>query len=264
MELPGISKGKIQLAASLSSRKIRRKEGLFVAEGRKCVADTIDSFDLEFLAAGREWAETHGGLIDSLTDKYGACLYSADESELRKMSSLQTPPEVIAVYRIPALSDEDLTRPLPDGLYLMLDSIQDPGNLGTIIRAAHWFGVTRIFASPMTADIYNPKTIQATMGSIAAVRVDYTDLGLICAHNPQLPVIGLQLNGENIYKAKLPQKGFIVMGNEGNGLSPGMKESIDVSLTIPPYDASSHPESLNVAVATAITLSMIRKNFFDR
>lgn len=256
MQISDISKGKISLAASLSSRKIRVKEGLFVAEGRKCVNDTIDHFEPEYVAALPSWLESNSGLAE----RYAGRVYRASEHDLKKMSSLSTPPEVIAVYRMPESEPIDslLETPLPDDLYLMLDSIQDPGNLGTILRAAHWFGVKRIFASPMTADVYGPKTVQASMGAVAAVRMDYVDLCLLAERHSHIPMVGLELNGQDIYTAQLPESAFIVMGNEGNGLSPGMRSSINLGLTIPPYDASSHPESLNVAVATAITLSCFR------
>lgn len=255
--IPDISKAKVSLTASLAQRKFRKKEGLFVAEGRKCVNDTIGKFELEYLVGLPEWIEDHQEMLKDLEGK----VFAADEGDMKKMTSFSTPPEVLAVYKIPTSSDpsELLDAPLSDDLYLLLDSIQDPGNLGTIIRTAHWFGIKRIFASPMTADLYNPKTIQATMGSIAAVQVDYIDLSLFVGNHKGLPVIGLQLEGDDIFKAKLPEKGFIVMGNEGNGISPSMMGELTLGLTIPPYDTSSHPESLNVAVATAITLAQFRK-----
>ncbi len=255
-EYPDISRAKISLTASLSQRKFRKKENLFVVEGRKSVQDTLPHYELEFMVGLSDWIYDHPALCEPHKDR----VYIADEGEMRKMSSLSTAPDVIAVYHLPATTDSDqlLSTPLPDDLYLMLDSIQDPGNLGTIIRTAHWFGISRIFASPMTADIYNPKTIQSSMGSLPFVRVDYIDLSLMAGKNPTLPVIGLQLEGYDIYTTPLPQKGFIVMGNEGNGLSPSMKGELTLGLTIPPYDPDCHPESLNVAVATAITISQFR------
>ncbi|MDE5773765.1 MAG: RNA methyltransferase [Muribaculaceae bacterium] len=253
---PDISKAKISLASSLSQRKIRKKENKFVVEGRKSVSDTLDHYELEYIAALPEWIEENSGLCEQIAGK----IYVADATDMRKISSLTTPPDVVAIYKLPeATSTEELmTSPLKEDLYLMLDSIQDPGNLGTIIRTAHWFGIKRIFASPMTADVYNPKTVQSSMGSISAVSVDYIDLHFIVSRNRNLPVIGLQLEGDNIYTTPLPTSGFIVMGNEGNGLSPSMMNELDIKLTIPPYNPSNHPESLNVAVATAITLSQFR------
>ncbi|MDE6295764.1 MAG: RNA methyltransferase [Muribaculaceae bacterium] len=254
---PEISKSKMSLIASLAQRKFRKKEQLFVVEGRKSVLDTLGHYEVEMIVALPSRLEH----ILSECNEYSGRIYQADESDMRKMSSLTTPPDVLAVYRIPESlhAEELLAEQLDAGLYLLLDSIQDPGNLGTIIRTAHWFGIKRIFASPMTADIYNPKTVQSSMGSIASVRVDYIDLSLLVSHNRSLPVIGLQLEGADIFTSPLPDTGFIVMGNEGNGLSPSMINQLDVRLTIPPYDASDHPESLNVAVATAITLSQFRK-----
>lgn len=253
---PDISKGKISLAASLSQRKIRKKENKFIVEGRKSVNDTLDHYNLEYIAAMPEWIEEN---ID-LCERFAGRIYVADAADMRKISSLTTPPEVVAIYNLPesTSAEELMASPLEEGLYLMLDSIQDPGNLGTIIRTAHWFGIKRIFASPMTADVYNPKTVQSSMGSISAVRVDYIDLHFIISKNRNLPVIGLQLEGADIYTTPLPESGFIVMGNEGNGLSPSMINDLDIKLTIPPYYPANHPESLNVAVATAITLSQFR------
>lgn len=252
-----VSKAKMELAASLSQRKIRKREGLFVAEGKKCVADILPYYELKFIAALPEWIQSHPEIVE----KYGDSVLEIFEKDMKKISSLTTPSDVIAVFKIPEerSNEEILSERLPDDLYLMLDSIQDPGNLGTIIRTAHWFGIKRIFASPMSVDLYNPKTVQSTMGSIAAVQVEYVDLSLMVYHNPHLPVIGLQLEGENIYTTPLPKSGFIVMGNEGRGLSPGMKQSLTIPLTIPPYDPDNHSESLNVAAAAAITISEFRR-----
>lgn len=255
--VPEISKSKVSLISSLAQRKFRKKEQMFVVEGRKSVLDTLGHYELEMIVTLPSRVEH----VLSECRQFAGRVFQVDESAMRKMSSLTTPPDVLAVYRLPESphAEELLAEKLGKGLYLLLDSIQDPGNLGTIIRTAHWFGIKRIFASPMTADIYNPKTVQSSMGSIAHVRVDYIDLSLLVSYNPSLPVIGLQLEGNDIFKTNLPDEGFIVMGNEGNGLSPSMINELDIRLTIPPYHSSDHPESLNVAVATAITLSQFRK-----
>ena len=255
MSIQNISRSKISLVATLANRKFRRKEGLFVVEGRKCVADTIGKYQLEFIAAKPEWIEYHN-IGQTVPEEK---VFLTDDDEMKKMSTLVTPSDVLAVYRLPQSTpiSEILETPLEPGFYLMPDSIQDPGNLGTIIRTAHWFGMKRIFASPMTADIYNPKAIQSSMGSMASVNVDYVDLPLLVEHHKHLPVIGLDLYGRDIFTSALPDCGFIVLGNEGNGMSPGLREKINMRLTIPPADPANHPESLNVAVAGSITLAML-------
>ena len=136
--------------------------------------------------------------------------------------------------------------------------IQDPGNLGTIMRTAHWFGIDRIYASRDTVDIFNPKTVQSTMGSLGRVEIVYCDLGELMDKNPDMPVYGTLLDGKNIYKATLGEHGFIIMGNEGKGISESLRKRITSPLLIPPYDYSNHSESLNVAIATAVTLSQFR------
>ena len=168
MSIQNISRSKISLVATLANRKFRRKEGLFVVEGRKCVADTIGKYQLEFIAAKPEWIEYHN-IGQTVPEEK---VFLTDDDEMKKMSTLVTPSDVLAVYRLPQSTpiSEILETPLEPGFYLMLDSIQDPGNLGTIIRTAHWFGMKRIFASPMTADIYNPKAIQSSMGSMSTCR----------------------------------------------------------------------------------------------
>lgn len=247
---------------------MRRKYGLFLVEGRKSVADLVrycaGRFGIEYLVAAPEGEDSALCLAGELADLGISApeIFSCSPSEMRDISSLTTAPGLIAVCALPARrsQEEILARPLPDDLYIMLDGVQDPGNLGTIVRTAHWMGVRRIFASPDTTDLFNPKTVQSSMGSLAAVEVEYVDLPALAAANPGIPVAGLLLEGENIYNVDLPSSAFIVMGNEGNGLSDAMRAAVDIALTIPPYDSADHSESLNVAVATAITLSQFRQN----
>lgn len=246
-----ISKTKAAFYSTLSSKKIRNKHGMFIVEGEKCVTDTIGAFELINLIATNKWAETHREIVT----EYSALFFEATPSVLKKISSLSTPPEVIAVFRIP----EETTLPDISGrLVLALDGIQDPGNLGTIIRTADWFGVDIILASDDTVDVYNPKTIQSTMGSLRRVKVYYTSLPDVIRKNSVLPVYGTLLNGEDMFKTELSNCGIIVMGNEGNGISKEIRELIDHPLLIPPYKENSHGESLNVAIATAITLATFR------
>lgn len=250
-----LSKRKTELIRRLDSLKIRRKEGLFIVEGTKCVTDTLGKFPLSLLAATPAWLSHHKCDIAD----YEQAIFEASSETLAGISSLTTPPEVIAVYEMPErkkLSDEKIE----PGLYLMLDGIQDPGNLGTIIRTAHWFGIKRIFASSTTADVYNPKVIQSSMGSIAAVDVFYCNLISLADVNPQIPVCILDLAGENIFHHSLPKSAFIAMGNEGNGLTEGLKNKASLKLTIPPANPLSHPDSLNVAIATAIAVANFRNS----
>lgn len=250
-----LSKRKTELIRRLDSLKIRRKEGLFLVEGSKCVTDTLGKFPLSVLAATPAWLNLHKSLIAD----YKPATFEASAETLAGISSLSTPPEVIAVYEMPErkiIIDEKLE----PGLYLMLDGVQDPGNLGTIIRTAHWFGIQRIFVSSTTVDVYNPKVIQSTMGSIADVEVIYCDLTLLAEANPGIPVCILDLAGENIFEHPLPKSAFIAMGNEGNGLTDNLKKKATLKLTIPPASSTTHPDSLNVAIATAIAVARFRNS----
>lgn len=246
-----LSKAKQGIYSQLSRRKMRDRYGLFVAEGRKCIADTIGRFDMEAVIALDP---------DSIPEEWGCgnVLFQVSESLMGKISSLSTPSDVLAVYRIPEGYYENVPKPDSDKLYLLLDGIQDPGNMGTIIRTAHWFGIDRIYASQDTVDIFNPKTVQSTMGSLGKVEVVYCNLCDLIKDNPDMPVYGTLLNGRNIYEATLTGQGFIIMGNEGKGISETMRNLVTSPLLIPPYDAENHPESLNVAIATGVVLSQFR------
>lgn len=245
-----LSKNKENLYAQLGRKKMRDKHSLFTVEGFKGVADTIDNFEVEAIIAVK------GALVPPEWYSKGE-VFEVTPERMDKISSLSTPPEVLAVYKIPMTGIE--IPPLKsDELYLLLDEVQDPGNLGTIIRTAHWFGIKRIYCSRTTADLYNPKTVQSTMGSLGKVEVIYCDLAELIDANPDMPVYGTLLNGENIYEASLGISGFIVMGNEGRGISEELRSMITDPLLIPPYDSSDHSESLNVAIATAVTLSQFR------
>ncbi len=174
------------------------------------------------------------------------------------MSHLSTPPEAVAIYHIPHTSlDDDIVN---NGLTLLLDCVQDPGNLGTIVRIADWYGIRQIVCSPDTVDVWSPKVVQSTMGAIARVRCFYTALPEFIESHPGLPVYGTFLDGNNIYSETLPVKAMIVMGNEGHGISPEVAAYVSRRILIPSYppgDATS--ESLNVGMATAITLSEFRR-----
>lgn len=249
-----ISKSKVNLLATLSKKKFRLKEGLFIAEGWKSVSDLLNSrYEVAYIVGTSEWYEKHRDNLPS-----GVIFYESTEGDLKKISSLTTAAPVIGVFRL-SEDEKDLNLDT-ESIVLLLDGIQDPGNLGTIIRTVDWFGIRKIFASQDTVDVYNPKTIMATMGSLSRVEVVYTDLkGLIESH-PELPVYGTLLSGKNIYSSDLRKKGFIVMGNEGNGISECIKGKVTDALTVPPVDNVSHPDSLNVGTATAIVLSEFFRN----
>lgn len=238
-----ISKNQIKLIRSLELKKNRKREKLFIAEGPKVVGDLLQ-------------AGYRPRLLFSTKDIKDAELIT--EEELRKISFLQHPQEIIAIFEIPT------THPSPFDhrqLCLALDGIQDPGNLGTIIRIADWFGITTIYCSPDTADVYNPKVVQATMGSLAHVHVIYNDLlDLFKTLPPSYPIYGTLLDGENIYEQELSSEGIIIMGNEGNGISPEVRQHINKRLLIPDFHTDGlRAESLNVAIATAITCSEFRR-----
>ena len=235
-----LSKNQAKLIRSLEQKKNRERERLFVAEGPKVVGD--------LLAAG-----------------FKARILLDDEEEVRKVSFLQHPQGVLAVFEMKpehsGTPDNPESQLYPaHTLALALDGIQDPGNLGTIIRIADWFGIETIYCSKGTADVYNPKVVQATMGSIARVNVVYTDLAELIDRLPEdTPIYGTLLDGENIYEQTLSTHGLIIMGNEGNGISPAIRKKITHKLLIPNFNTNPKgADSLNVAIATAITLSEIR------
>lgn len=239
----------------LGSAKHRRETGLFVAEGTKSVLETLAAFKCRYLFATAAWTEQHqtclpAGIPDIITVK---------QADIERMSQLKSPQPVIAVYEIPEPELPDLT----DGdLILALDCVQDPGNLGTIIRVADWFGITDILASPDTVDCFNPKVVQATMGAIGRVRVSYVNLpaALTDAGRRGVHIYGTFLDGENIYATPLSPGGIIVMGNEGNGISQAVAATVDCRLLIPPYPGDRETvESLNVSMATAVTVAEFRR-----
>ena len=210
-----LSKNKIKYIHSLELKKNRKTEKAFLAEGHKLVGDLLGHFHCRLLAATDKWFINNKEL--QLND-VGETLI-VNEEELSRASLLKTPQQVLAVFDQPEYPTDPSV--IGHSLCLALDDIQDPGNLGTIIRLADWFGIEDVFCSPQTADIYNPKAMQATMGGIAHVRIHYTPLpDLIRNLETDIPIYGTFLDGENMYGEKLSKNGLIVMGNEGNGISP--------------------------------------------
>ena len=248
-----ISKNKIKYIRSLELKKNRNKEGKFVAEGFKVVDDLLALQPADLIVATQEWL--HGKHLADQTE-----VIEVTEEELKKVSFLQHPQQVLAVFRQATSGDYSINT---SELSLALDGVQDPGNLGTIIRIADWFGITHIYCSQDTADVYNPKVVQATMGSIARVKVEYGDLlGLVESLPADVPVYGTLLDGDNIYQQQLENRGLIVMGNEGKGISPALAKKVNQRLLIPNFpEGRATADSLNVAIATAITCSEFRRNF---
>lgn len=247
-----LSKIKHTLYGNLGTVKMRRRHGLFTAEGLKSVADLSSHFEgVALIHTNAE--ELPAGLPDCFVD-----VYEVTEAEMRSLSNLTTPSPVMGVFRMPSEEQTGAGAAAIDTerLYVVLDGVRDPGNLGTIIRTCHWFGVKDILASYDTVDCFNPKTIQATMGSLGAVRVRYCDIRELITSHRDMEVYGTLLEGDNIFETSLAPRGFLIMGNEGTGISAGVRELITRPLNIPPATAD-HGESLNVAVATAIALALI-------
>ena len=248
-----ISKNKIKYIRSLELKKNRNKEGKFVAEGFKVVDDLLALQPADLIVATQEWL--HGKHLADQTE-----VIEVTEEELKKVSFLQHPQQVLAVFRQATSGDYYINT---CELSMALDGVQDPGNLGTIIRIADWFGITHIYCSQDTADVYNPKVVQATMGSIARVKVEYGNLLALVESLPaDVPVYGTLLDGDNIYQQQLENRGLIVMGNEGKGISPALAKKVNRRLLIPNFpEGRATADSLNVAIATAITCSEFRRNF---
>lgn len=246
-----VSKNRIKYIRSLELKKNRKADKVFLAEGPKLVGDLLGHFPCQFLLATSEWLSVHRPL--HVTD-----VTEVTEEELSRASLLKTPQQVLAVFRQPEeVADVSV---INRSLCLALDDVQDPGNLGTIIRLADWFGIEHIFCSPGTVDVYNPKTVQATMGGIARVRLHYTPLPELIRSLKDVPVYGTFLDGKNIYEQPLSPNGLIVMGNEGNGIGKEVEALVNRKLYIPNYPANRETsESLNVAIATAVVCAEFRR-----
>ncbi|MDR0581569.1 MAG: RNA methyltransferase [Prevotellaceae bacterium] len=240
----------IKWIKSLSQKKIRDEYGVFVVEGKKMVEELVHSAFItrRIIAAQPLDFPVTGHLVEQV-----------NAATMARLSALKTPPSVLAVVEKPAAAS--FPPPAPDELLLALDHIQDPGNVGTIIRLADWFGIRRVVCSPGTADCYNPKVIQATMGAIFRVQVHYTELPeFLQQAKKSTAVYGAFIDGDNIYQKQLTPGGVVVVGNEGNGISPETAEAISERLFIPPFPAGANTsESLNVAVSTAILCAEFRR-----
>ncbi|MBS1532336.1 MAG: RNA methyltransferase [Bacteroidetes bacterium] len=244
-----LSKSRVSLLKSLQQKKFRREHGFFLVEGPKSIAEFVGSpYHIEAVYHTSEFSPK----VLKLSQKINLCEISV--TELEKISSLRTPQEAIAQIGIPEWPSMDHDE-LKGRFSLVLDGIQDPGNMGTIIRIADWFGIGHIICSEDTVDAYNPKVVQACMGSLARVKVHYTDLNELLG-KVKLPVFGALLDGANIYQTDFGNQGVIIMGNEGNGIRPEIQQKVTQAITIPRIGKA---ESLNVAIATAIFCSEISR-----
>ncbi|MFA9189764.1 RNA methyltransferase [Flavobacterium sp. FZUC8N2.13] len=240
-----VSRNQIKLITSLQQKKYRIINQLFFAEGVKVIQELLRSnFELEHLY-------TTQYDFEAVLESKKSLIH---ENDLKKISALTTPNSCLAVFKIP--EEKPI---LESGLIIALDDVRDPGNIGTILRLCDWFGIKQVICSKETVDIYNPKVVQATMGSITRVNVSYVDL-IEYISQTNLAVFGTFMDGDNIYKKTLPQEAIIIMGNEANGISEGIEEIIQNRLSIPRFGDLQQAESLNVATATGIILSEFKRN----
>lgn len=247
-----LSKNKIKYIRSLEQKKFRKEENAFLTEGPKLVGDLLGHFRCRLIAATSGWLESNPAV-------QAEEIVEVSREELARASLLKTPQDVLAVFGIPQTdTDPSVIR---HSLCLALDDVQDPGNLGTIIRIADWFGIGHIFCSPGTVDAFSPKTVQATMGALARVQLHYCDLKrLVGTLDGNVPLFGTFLDGKNIYEEPLADHGLIIMGNEGRGISGEMEKLVTRKLLIPNFpQGRATSESLNVAVATAIVCAEFRR-----
>jgi TrmH family RNA methyltransferase len=246
-----VSKAKIKLVRSLETRKYRDRHRLFVAEGNKLVADMMGAFECEWMLAATSWMATQGHIP-------ARELIVAEDGDIHRISLLKTPQDVVALFRLPVYDIGEADPALR--LTLVLDGVRNPGNLGTIVRLADWFGIEHVVCSTDSADVFAPKAVQATMGALAHVKVHYTDIEPYINIYSHAPVFGTFTDGDSIYDKSLPPNGILVMGNEGDGIRPSVEALVRERLSIPSFPAGRDTtESLNVALATAIACAEFRR-----
>lgn len=244
-----LSKSLIRLITSLQHKKFRRQHGLFCVEGIKSILEFVDSaYVVDTILATPSAAAKLNKIPENIK------LVSVNEEELKKVSFLTNPQGALALVKIPSSNDITITD-LRGKHSLVLDDVQDPGNLGTIVRTAEWFGFQQVIASLDTVDVYNPKVVQATMGSLARMQVIYADIETLI-QDQAIPSYGALLEGESIYETDFQLEGLIILGNEGNGIRPTLLPHITQAVTIPSFGKA---ESLNVAVAATVFCSEIAR-----
>lgn len=242
-----VSKNQIKLISSLHQKKYRIAHQLFIAEGVKGINELLQSnFELEHLYV----------TIDEFKSVSTTQKTVISDADLKKISALTTPNTCLAVFKIPKEKPV-----LNKGLIVALDTIRDPGNMGTILRLCDWFGINQVVCSKETVDLYNPKVVQATMGSIARVNVNYLNLKDFL-ETTSLPIYGTFMDGEDIYNSEITNEGIIILGNEANGISKQIEELVTKRITIPRFGNLQQTESLNVATATAIVLSEFKRRVY--
>jgi TrmH family RNA methyltransferase len=249
-----LSKNKIKLIQTLNRKKGRDESGLFLVEGNKLVEEAIDSgYRIHSLICTSGFLAHHN--ITHSVDE----IIETDTENIQKASLLKSPQESMALVYIPENSEPEFMT--GDDLTLALDFIQDPGNLGTILRIADWFGIKTIICSENTVDVYNPKVVQASMGAIFRVKIWYTGLDEFLQKSTEkhILVYGTFLEGNNIYTEELTSGGILVLGNEGNGISEPVEKLVNQKLFIPSFSSGKGSESLNVAIAAAICCSEFRR-----
>ena len=251
-----LTNNKIKLIKSLDRKKSRTESGCFVVEGEKMVRELLQSrFETIEVFAVQSYIDELPAAL-----KRNAEFTAVGERDLERISFLKTPNKAVALAKLP--DNEQLVTPDLNGLNIALDNIQDPGNLGTIVRTAAWFGIKNVFCSSDTVDVYNPKVVQSTMGAIFKVNVVYCDLTELAAtaRKANVQLLGTRLDGENLYATNLPKNAIVVMGNESKGLSAEISALMDSNLKIPSYaPPTADMESLNVSVATAIVCAEFRR-----
>lgn len=247
-----LTKNTIKRLSSLQTKKFRKELGVFIAEGPRLMDELLSSnLEIKEIYYTSEWK------YSNFNSKIYSELISNDE--MRKISALSTPSQVFAVVGIPEYNIEDIN--FANELVIALDTIQDPGNLGTIVRLADWFGINSIICSHDTVDIFSPKVVQSTMGAITRVKVIYCNLKEeLTKLKSKVPIYGTFMEGSNIYETDLQPKGVVVMGNEGNGISADIEKLVSQKIHIPSFAKDrNNIESLNVAMATAIVCSEFRR-----
>jgi RNA methyltransferase, TrmH family len=246
---------KIKFIRSLQIKKYRDEEGLFIAEGDKIVREAlISGYDITLVVAEKDWLKNNKNELSHFAGE----IIETDSEGLKRISSLKTPNNVLSVIRKPDYKPDTFV--LKEQLSLVLDTIQDPGNLGTIIRIADWFGIKDIICSPSTADVYNPKVVQSTMGAIFRVNTYYSGLTDFLKKSADIPVYGTLLEGENIFNSPLTSHGLIILGNESKGISEELLPFINHRLFIPSFPPGAvSSESLNVSSAAAIVCAEFRR-----
>lgn len=253
-----LTKNIIKEIRSLEQRKGRREQHAWLAEGNKMVGDLLASgaFRCLRLVATESWWKEHSALVNEIEE-----CYLVSHSEMERVSLLQAPQDVLAVFSDSPIQSSQET--IDDSFCILLDEVQDPGNLGTIIRTADWFGVRNIYCAPGTADCFNPKVVQATMSALARVRLHYfASKQEECdwLRSQKGPTYGTFLEGTDIYQTSLKPAGVLIMGNEGRGISPEVASLVSDKILIPSFSPDGeHVESLNVSIATAICLSEIKR-----